>query len=56
MLNFILMTLSFTVAIMLAAVIGCVIISQPPVMKMYLKWVNKTTKKMLDDNMLDEFI
>lgn len=56
MLNFILMTLSFTVAIMLAAAIGFVIFSQPAVMRLYLKWVNKTTKKMLDDGVLDEII
>lgn len=43
MMNFILMTLSFTVAILLASGIAVVLMLQPKVMKWYLDKVYKAT-------------
>lgn len=52
MMNFITMTLSFTVAILLASVISMVIIMQPWAIKSYLKYVTKQMKNI--DYTLDE--
>lgn len=41
MMAFVLMTISFTVAILLASVIGCVVMLNPKVMKWYVKYVMK---------------
>ena len=49
MLNFIMMTISFTVSILLAGVIGLVIFLQPKVMRFYTKMVMKTSMKLVDD-------
>lgn len=55
MMNFILMTLSFTIAILLSGVVGILIIMQPMVMKWYLKRVTKLSNEiMLNDLCEDE--
>ena len=46
MMTFISMTISFTVAILLSAVLGFIIITRPTVMKWYIKYVVKTMSKM----------
>lgn len=48
MMEFIIMTLSFTVAILLAGVVACVIMLQPKVMKFYMKHCVKLMKDMDD--------
>ena len=49
MLNFIMMTISLTVSILLAGVIGLVIFLQPKVMRFYTKMVMKSSMKLVDD-------
>ena len=44
MFEFIMMTISFTVAILLAGVLGLVVFLQPKVMKLYMKMVMKSMK------------
>ena len=46
MMEFVLMTLSFALGILLASGIVMVIIMQPKVMKAYMKWVFKQTKEI----------
>lgn len=46
MMTFIIMTISFTVAILLSAVLGFIILAQPTVMKWYIKYIVKTMSKM----------
>lgn len=41
MMAFVLMTISFTVAILLASAIGCVVMLNPKVMKWYMGYVMK---------------
>ena len=53
MMEFIIMTLSFTCAILLAGVIGCVILMQPKVMKWYMNWAMKISEDCVDA-MFDE--
>lgn len=47
MMNFILMTLSFTVAILLAGAIATAILLQPKVYELYMKWVMKRTEEIV---------
>lgn len=49
MLNFIILTISITVAILLAGVLACVIMFQPAVMKWYLKHTMKMTEAIIED-------
>ena len=49
MMAFVLMTISITVAILLAGVIGCVVMLNPKVMKMYMNYVMKHMYNF-DDN------
>lgn len=49
MLQFIIMTLSFTVGYLLAIFIMVAIMMNKKVMKAYLKWCNKMTKIMVDE-------
>lgn len=53
MMNFIIMTLSFTVAILLAGVLGTLIVLNPLVMKWYAKKVNKVTKTVFEETLKD---
>ena len=48
MMEFVLMTLSFTLAILLASGIMMAIITRPKVMRAYMKWVVKQSK-LIDD-------
>lgn len=48
MMNFVLMTISFTLAILLSMVVSFVIVTRPVVLKLYMKWVNKMTKDMME--------
>lgn len=50
MMEFIIMTLSFTVAIVLASVLGVVIMLNPKVLNWYMKKVNKMTEKMFNES------
>lgn len=49
MMNFIVMTLSFTVAILLASFIACCIMLNKHVMRWYLKKVNEITMGAFDE-------
>lgn len=49
MMEFVLMTLSFTVAILLATVIMIAIVMNKKVMKAYMKWVNKMSREIVDE-------
>ena len=54
MMTFIIMTLSFTVAILLASVVGFLLITQPKVMKWYMNYMLKIMNNMesiADDEM-----
>ena len=51
MMEFVLMTISFTVALLLAGFIACVIMLSPKVMKWYAKYIQKITMSMIDDTM-----
>lgn len=53
MMEFIIMTLSFTVAILLASGLALVTMMQPKVMKAYMKLMSKTMKEM-DEIFYDE--
>lgn len=46
---FVMMTLSFTVAILLAMVVSVFIITRPKVIDWYRIWVSKQTAKFVDD-------
>mgnify|MGYP003294987423 CR=1 FL=1 len=46
MMDFVLMTLSFAVAILLASFVACVIMLNKKVMKAYLKYVNKMVNEV----------
>ena len=48
MMDFIIMTLSFTVAIWLSIAVSCVLMAQPMMLKLYAKYVNKMMKNMDD--------
>lgn len=50
MMTFIILTLSFTAAILLASVLGVVIMLNPKVMGWYMKKVNDLTMKMFDES------
>ena len=54
MMEFVIMTLSFTVAILLASVLGVLIMMSKPVMKWYMKRVNKLTNVLLSESFVDE--
>lgn len=49
MMEFVVMTLSFTVAILLASVIACAIVLNKKVMKWYLKKVNSLTMDVFEE-------
>lgn len=49
MMNFILMTISFAIAILLASALACAIMLQPKVMKWYTKYVMKMSEKITDE-------
>lgn len=53
MLEFIMLTLSFTVAILLSTVIMIAIIMNKKVMKAYMKWCNKMSATIVNE-MFDE--
>ena len=50
MMEFIIMTLSFTVAIMLASVLCVAIMLNSKVLGWYMKKVNKVTSKMINES------
>ena len=54
MMNFLLMTLSFTVAILLASFIACVCVMNKKVMKWYMKKVMGLTEEITDE-LTDEY-
>lgn len=54
MMEFVLMTISFTVAILLASVLGVLFMMTKPVMKWYMKRVNKMTEVLLSESFKDE--
>lgn len=49
MMNFILMTISFAIAILLASVLACAIMFQPKVLKWWVKCVTKMSEKITDE-------
>ena len=49
MMDFVIMTLSFTMGILLSTFVVCVIVLQPKVMKAYVKRVNKVTNLIVDE-------
>lgn len=49
MLNFIILTISIMVAILLASALACFIMLQPKVLKWYLRYVQKLTEEIIDD-------
>lgn len=49
MMDFVVMTLSFTVAMLLASTLACIIVLNKKVMKWYLKKVNKITMDVFED-------
>lgn len=51
MMEFIIMTLSFTVAIVLASVLGVLIMLNPKVLGWYMKKVNQLTMKLFDESL-----
>lgn len=53
MMEFVVLTVSFTVAILLASVVALLIMMQPKVMKAYMKVMFKTTKEV-EDAFLEE--
>lgn len=48
MFDFIVLTASFTVAILLASLIACVIVMSKPVMKWYMKRMYKMTNDIME--------
>ena len=50
MMEFVILTLSFTVAILLASVLGVVIMLNPKVVKWYMKKVNDVTMLLFDES------
>lgn len=54
MMNFIIMTASLTVAILLATVIAFAVLLQPKVLKWYMKYVSKLSEQMVDEMFNDE--
>lgn len=54
MMDFIMMTVSFTMAILLAGVLSMVILMQPKVMKMYMNHVTKMSNQMVEEMFKDE--
>lgn len=52
MMEFVVLTASFTLAILLASVFACMIVMSKPVMKWYMKRTFKITNKIMED--LDE--
>lgn len=49
MLNFIILTISITVAILLASALACFIMLQPKVMKWYLRYVMKMSESIVNE-------
>lgn len=54
MMDFIVMTLSFTVAILLASGFVLMIIMQPKVLKSYTKYVMKVSNQVVDEMLKEE--
>lgn len=52
MMAFVILTISFTIAILLASGLAVLIVMQPKVMKLYMKWMIKQMKKF--DELVDE--
>ena len=48
MMDFVLLTLSFTMGSLLSGVIALFVITRPIVMKHYMKWVMKTSTSMVE--------
>lgn len=53
MMNFIVMTLSFTVAILLASGLAIMFVLNKKVLKWYMKKVNKITMEVLEESSYD---
>ena len=54
MMKFVMNTISFTVAILLASLVAFVVMLQPKVMKWYLKLVQERTMELMDDFAVDK--
>lgn len=54
MMEFIITTLSFTVAIILASVLGMLIMLNPKVFNWYMKKVNQLTMKLFGESLMDD--
>lgn len=54
MMEFVMNTISFTVAILLASLVAFVVMLQPKVMKWYLKLVQERTMELMDDFAVDK--
>ena len=54
MMEFVVMTLSFTVAILLASFIACVLVCNKKVLKWYLKKVNNVTMEVFEEIASDD--
>ncbi len=50
MMEFVMLTICFTVAILLASVLSVVIMLNPKVMKWYMKKVNDVTAKLFEES------
>lgn len=47
--NFIILTISITVAILLASALACFVMLQPKVLKWYLRYVMKVSEDIVDE-------
>lgn len=54
MMEFVLLTLSITVALLLASGVALVLCTSKPVIKWYMKKVNKITEQVIDETFKDE--
>lgn len=54
MMDFVMMTISFTVAILLAGVVTFFVMFEPHVMKWYMKLVQKRTMELMEDIVVNE--
>ena len=53
MMEFVLLTLSITVALLLASGLSVLLVTSKPVLKWYMKKVNKITEQVIDETFKD---
>lgn len=54
MMNFIMLTLCITVAILLASFIACLLMLNKPVMKWYMRYVTKLSEELVEEAFNDQ--